>query len=284
MALGALIEATIRSSDVERSERFYTEAFQWSALERDARGVRMGVPGTQSGFVRLERAQEQLSQPARNETEETRPFTLGARLLGVYSQDLARTRTHLEAAGSTMGPVTSYPYGDFMNEAVASGPDEVFFTLPHVSPRRPSVAFDQDAHRLHSELHSAVINVTDLDEALRFFADAGGLKVLFSGPMGGPAFERMIGMPPGASLRIAFLAAADEKPARLELMQFIDLGEATRPFRPSSTGISRLAFECTDVAATRSRLIQAGGREDREGTILGPMDVEIDLKRDAGHR
>ncbi|MEO8500368.1 MAG: VOC family protein, partial [Vicinamibacteria bacterium] len=180
--------------------------------------------------------------------------------------------------GGTIGPLVSYPYGEgTMSEAVVRAPHNLLWTVPQATSRRPSPALDADEQRLHGELHSAVINVTDMDSALRFFVGAGGLTALFDGVLSGEPFERMMGLPTGVSLRIAFLAAPNQAPARLELMQFF--GTPPEPGHRRTAGLSCLVFSCPkdDIEATRDRLLTAGGVASRGGRIIGPAGIVLDF-------
>ena len=146
----------------------------------------------------------------------------GPRLLGIYSRDLAKSTRAIDAAGGRSRLVVTYPYGNGeLSECVALGTDGVWWSLPQAGPRRrPSLALDSDPARLHGELHTAVIVPDDHEEALRYFAGAGGLSVLFDGEMSGEPLVRMLGMPAGASLRLSFLAGATQAPARLEIISY----------------------------------------------------------------
>jgi len=265
---GAILEAVVASRDVPRSLAFHREVFGLDVLEQDASSALLGVAGSPSGRVRV------VASPSDPAVPPPVPWEIGPRYLGIYSRDLAVTRRAIEKAGGKAGPAVRYPYGQFMEECVASGVDDVLWTIPNVSPRRPSPALEADAQRLHGELHSAVIVVEDVDPALALFA-AAGLKVLFDGRLSGEAFETMIGLPKGASLRLAFLAAPRETPARLELMQFFGVPDA--PPVERSVGLRRLVFAAADVGETGRRLIAAGVRRAGDA-FVGPAGIEIALR------
>ena len=271
MALGPILEAVVGTVDVDASVAFAASAFGLASLESSDASTVMGVPGVATGRVRFESVPGDEGQPS-PELWET-----GPRLLGIYSRDLRETKRRVEAAGGQIGPITSYPYGASMQEAVVSGPGDLFWTVPQVTPRRPSPAFDRDPDRLHGELHSAVINVDDMDTALRFFVDGGGLVSLFDGTLAGEPFERMMGLPKGASLRIAFLSSVDQAPARLELMQFFGVPKA--PLRHRGVGLTRLAFACPEreQSSTRARLVEAGAVSDEQTRLHGPGGIIIEL-------
>lgn len=271
MALGPIVEAVVGTRDVDASSAFAAKAFGLAPIEVRDSSALLGVPGVATGRIRFELAKGDEGHPPPELWE------IGPRLLGIYSRDLLETKRRVEAAGGQIGPITSYPYGTSMQEAVVRGPGDLFWTVPQVTPRRPSPALDADPDRLHGELHSAVINVDDLDAAVRFFVDAGGLVSLFDGMLQGEPFERMMGLPEGASLRIAFLSSIDQAPARLELMQFSGVPEA--PLRHRSVGLARLSFVCpmSDQPPTRARLVDAGATMSDRDRLRGPAGILIDL-------
>ena len=171
----------------------------------------------------------------------------------------------------------TYPYGAAsLSEVVAYGRDNVWWTVPLAVPgaHRPSAAYATDPERLHSELHTVVLVVDDHDAAVAFF-EAGGLSTVFDGEMAGPEFERLVGMPEGATLRLAFLGGPEHQPARFEIMSFTGVDGADRVGDP--VGIQRVVFTCDDVDGTRAALVAAGAQPLEDGGLLGPVGVVLDL-------
>ncbi len=268
MPLGSIVEAVVATSDVTAAARFYSRAFQLEVLEDRPGDVLLGVGGSPAGRLRLETAVD----PGLPPPELWEP---GPRLLGIYSRNLERTKELVEAAGGTVGPIVTYPYAQSMRECVLRTPDGMWWTVPQVSPRRPSPALDADPDRLHGELHSAVLVVGDVDAALRLFATAGGLKVLFDGTLTGDPFDRMLGLPAAATFRLAFLASEDEAPARFELMQFSGVPDGKVAGR--TLGLRRLAFACSGDSV-HERLVAAGAESIGPRLVRGPDGVEIELR------
>lgn len=273
MTLLSVREVVVASADVAAAIDFHQKAFGFEILEGEASsdtGVLLGVPGSPGGRLRLVPATGTAATPAA-------VWDTGARLLGIYSRDMAATVNAIcDAGGEPREPVT-YPYGTaFLTELVARGLDGVWWTIPLAGANhRPSPALEADAERLHSELHSAVLVVDNHDEAVKFFV-AGGLRALFDGAMAGDDFERLVGMPTGATLRIAFLLGPEQAPARLEIMSFEGItGVADRTKDP--VGIQRLVFEVDDVADSRATLIEAGAVELPNRNLRGPAGVELEL-------
>ncbi|GEM_PF-1676797 len=273
MSLLSVREVVVASADVAAAATFHRKAFGFEVLEGEVSadtGVLLGVAGSPGGRLRLVPATGSVTSPAA-------VWDTGARLLGIYSRDMAATvKAIRDAGGEPREPVT-YPYGTAsLTELVARGLDEVWWTIPLAGANhRPSPALEADVERLHSELHSAVLVVDNHDEAVKFFVE-GGFRTLFDGAMTGDDFERLVGMPSGATLRIAFLVGPDQAPARLEIMSFEGIaGAADRTNDP--VGIQRLVFEVDDVADSRATLIEAGAVELSNSNLRGPAGVELEL-------
>jgi catechol 2,3-dioxygenase-like lactoylglutathione lyase family enzyme len=276
IVLGAIVEAVVTCPDLAAAAAFNSAAFGLEVLERGDAQLVMGVPGSPGGRLRLvERAADPTPPP--------KLWDVGPRLLGIYSRDLDRTVAAVEAAGGRALPIASYPYGDVtMREVVVSDPDGLYWTIPEVGGKhRPSPALDADGSRLHGELHSAVLVPSDHDAALALFT-AGGLAVAFDGEFSGEPFVSMTGMPAGASLRLSFLTAADEAPARFELMSF--RGAPGRDRSADGHGLRGVVFACEDATATREKLLGNGARVAADGTLAGPNGLQIRLLDKPGGR
>jgi len=272
MPLGAIIEAVVACADVEAAASFHTAAFGLDIIEKDGGEVLVGVSGVGTGRIRL------VPAPPGTPAGDPRVWDLGPRLLGMYSRDLERSAALIDAAGGRSREPVTYPYGTAsLSECVALGADGVWWTLPQAGEtHRPSPALSGDPGRLHGELHTAVIVPDDHDEALRFFAEGGGLEVAFDGQMSGEPFERMIGMPPGASLRLTFLVSADQAPARFEIMSFTGVEAADLTARP--LGLRRVVFATEDRDASLDRLVAYGGERLGGHAVRGPAGLEVELR------
>lgn len=275
MSLLHIREAVVACVNVETSLTFYQDAFGFEVLERSGDEVLIGAAGAPAGRVRLVPAEAGASTDAE-------VWDLGPRLLGIYSHDLDATVERVTAAGGRARTPVTYPYGTAsLSETVAAGPDGVWWTVPRAVPgaHRHSDAYAAEPDRLHSELHTAVLVVDDHDAALAFFT-AGGLDTVFDGEMTGPDFERLVGMPEGAALRLAFMGGPDHLPARFELMSFT--GTPTRDLTGQSVGLQRLLFVCDDVSATRDALVAAGGELLSDGAVRGPVGIVLELVEESG--
>lgn len=278
MSLRYIQEVVVASTDVAAAVAFHGEAFGLEPLAGEAAadaadaadGVLLGVPGVSGGRLRIVATEAQAGEaPA--------VWDLGARLLGIYSRDLERTvNTMGRAGGAPRTPVT-YAYGaSSLSELVGAGADGVWWTVPLAvaGAHRPSEAYDADAERLHSELHTVVLVVDDHDGARALF-EAGGLTTAFDGVMSGPPFDELVGMPAEAGLRLAFLVGPEQGSARLELMSFTGVESTDRSQDP--VGIQRLVFVVDDVQQSHAALVGAGAESLAPDLVRGPVGVEIQL-------
>ena len=273
MTFLSIDEVVIHVVDIEASAKFYIGAFDLQMLVNDGDSILLGVLNSPSGKIRLREVRAR-------EGAAPQVWDLGPRLLGLYSRDLTSTLKRIEDAGGKPRPLVSYPYGGGeMREAIALGSDHVWWTLPEVGadgPRQPSLALDQNPARQHGELHTVVLVVEDVDQAINFFRDAGGMTLLFDGVMQGEVFEEMIGFPSGASLRIAFLAGPDKAPARIEIMSFegVERSENLK----ENVGIRRIVMNTSDLEATLAKFIELECRIISENVIDGPVGIEVELR------
>ena len=273
MSFLSIDEVVIHVVDIEASAKFYIGAFDLHMLANESDSILLGVLNSPSGKIRLRevRAREGIAPQV---------WDLGPRLLGMYSRDLTSTLKRIEEAGGKPRPLVSYPYGGGeMREAIALGSDHVWWTLPEVGsdgPRQPAPALEQNSTRQHGELHTVVVVVEDVDQAIAFFRDAGGMTLLFDGVMQGEVFEEMIGFPSGASLRIAFLAGPDKAPARVEIMSF-DGVERSENIK-ENIGIRRIVMNTSNLAETLAKFVELEYRIISENVIEGPAGIEVELR------
>ncbi|MEO6020366.1 MAG: VOC family protein [Knoellia sp.] len=281
-----LLEVVWAAEDVSATMHFLCNGFDFEVIENDGDQVLLGAPGSDAGRIRVVPA-EPPGSPLPQRTSAV--WDPGPRLLGIYSRDLEATMSGLADLGAHTLPVVGYPYGAAqMHEAVARGLDGVWWTIPQVPEPpmtpQPSPALADPARR-HSELHSAVIVADDHEAAVRFFVEGGGMHVVFDGVMEGEPFERLVGLPEGGTLRLAFLVGPDKAPGRLEIMSFPGHpgnSEAVRGRARQRVGIQRLVLGVRDLEATRARLVSAGATHDETDSrgLVGPSGVRLVLVED----
>ncbi len=112
----------------------------------------------------------------------------------------------------------------------------------------------------------AVISVRNLEVSTGFYADVIGLDATEFSRWSGAAFERLWGLPPGASARSCLLGAGASRVGRVLLLEFDELSlpagmvrETIAPRRDSQQfGLANLNFYDADIRASASRLLAAG--------------------------
>lgn len=269
MTLLCIREAVVACNPLDEAVAFHGSVFGFDVVGQGEGWALLAMAGTPSGRLRLIEDRDAAAEPA------PEVWDVGPRLLGIYSRDLNATRRALVAAGGTCGPLVSYPYGDrTMTEVLGYGRDGVWWTVPGAVEglHRPSDALE-GSDSIHSELHTAVLSVDDHEAALAFF-QAGGLDVVFDGDLSGPGYKDL-GVPEGATMRLTFMSGPSHRPARLELLSFVD-APATSP-RENNLGLKKLVFECDDVNSTRDSLIAAGAEALDDGDLRGPVGIRIGL-------
>lgn len=105
----------------------------------------------------------------------------------------------------------------------------------------------------------AGVCVPDVDEALAWYRDVLGMKVLSPAIVAsGPEIERDMGeLVPGISLKAA-IVGFDRSDRVLELLEYQDMAGAERPRLLTDHGTSHIGLICDNVQKTRSELEQRG--------------------------
>lgn len=273
MSLQYIREAEVVCANLQESVDFHCRTLGFVVREQTDGQALLGAPGAPSGQLRLVQGPSSVTQAP------PKMWDRGPRLLGMYSRQLEETARLLRENGGESGPLASYAYGErTMTEIAGYGRDGVYWTVPWARPgvHRPSAAYDADSERVHSELHTAVLLVTEEEHAdVVAFFQAGGLGVVFNGSLLGEEIEKLCGLPSGGGLHIAFMSGAGHLPARLEIMSVLNVPGEDRSTDP--IGLRRLRYVCDDVEATRTALLAAGATPLPDGALLGPVGVELEL-------
>ncbi len=238
-------------------------------------GVFVGVPG-HHGAVRVQAAPEGPS---------TRPpYITGGQALDLYTRDLTRSLEVVDAAGLERGPAVTYAFGPMtLGQVQVQGPDGLPIVLVEIAHRLPSV-LDQDDGRLHSQLHSVVWSVEDLDAATQFFGGPAGLEVRATFPLDAPEVSRFMQLPRRTPLQMSVLANRAARPPRFELLAYdaavVPPEERGRcPGHPLTAGAILPVFVTPDLDSAEALLPgrraadALGARLD--ATAPGGVDVEV---------
>ncbi|MCS6800475.1 MAG: hypothetical protein RMM58_07440 [Chloroflexota bacterium] len=229
-----------------------------------ATAVTLGAPDQQYGLLRLVSFGERTGEPVR---KDARPYDYSPKNLDIQTVDIDRAYTTLSALGYPFRsePVT-YPHdGHLIKEVQMRGPDEVNIVLLETEAGR-AFSFSPQGF---AGVTQWVLTVGDLSRAVALFSEGLGIPVAMHNRLAGPEIERMIGLPPGASLNIAILAG-DTLFGRIELVHYegVDSRDLTPRARPPAAGMLQVGFAVDDLEASAAKLAAFGVRP-----LSAPRDV-----------
>jgi catechol 2,3-dioxygenase-like lactoylglutathione lyase family enzyme len=237
--------------EVSRSELDDAVAGDLYGLPAPAREVVLGVPGVDSGRLRIVEA------PSTGPHERD-GFRRGAHAIDLYTTDMAASVAVAREAGAHVGPVADYPFGPVhLTQAMAIGPDGVEVVFVGIDHRLPSV-LDDRPDLLHSQVHSMVWSVDDIDVVTSFFTDVVGLDLRSSFPIDVPAVSEFMMLERHAPIRMTVMASSDVSPPRFELLEYTDAKGGVAPSLPLGAGSVVPVFVVDDLGAMRASLEAAG--------------------------
>ena len=212
------------------------------------------VPGAASGSIRLVHTPHE--QPMIG------PWDRGPHAIDLYTSDIGRSLDVSSAAGARIGGRLSYAYGALsMEEGKTVGPDNTVLVFVNISKRRPSL-LDSSPTRLHSEVHSVVNIVADVDEAGALWTGAAGLQKLADAVIDTPGLADLMDLPKPVAARMGLYCDRAVAPIRLELLSFVGLDAAdegadiaTWPLRP---GLPQCVWAVPSVAEAAVALAAGG--------------------------
>lgn len=248
-----------------------------------ARELVLTAGGRAAGAVRV------VAAPAT--AGERDPYLRGGHALDLYTRDIAASRADAARAGAQVGPLADYVFGPLhLRQAQADGPDGVPIVFVEIDHRLPSL-LDDDADRRHSELHSAVWSVDDLDAAIAYWRDVIGLELRSTFPIADPAVPAFMGLPRPSTLRMAVLTGPGAAAPRMELLAYDDEPGAAVPVLPLRAGATVPVVATDDFDGVRARATAAGARPGptveapgvdgasaRACVLVGPGELGCELR------
>lgn len=267
-ALG-LLPTRRRTLDATSARRLYGVS---SPIEE----LRLEAPGAQRGFVRLLTS---TAGPRGGSPYDLRPLAID-----LYTRDIEASLALAAGRGARCRPRVDYELGPLkVREAETVWTDGLVIVFLETNRRRPSL-LDTDRERLHSEVHSIVWTVADVEKAQGTWRDRGGLQVLADAEIRGPIISRLLGLPkPEVPVRFSLLCDAEARPGRLELLQFLEDEGGRRPTWPLAAGLHAVGFTVTDLEAAMGSLGDCSFGEvatvetARAVTGLDPSGVRFEL-------
>ena len=256
--------AIVGVSDLEASKSFF-EAFGFAEQDRrsldpsvaqslygidTADELVMGVPGAETGQLRL------ISTPL--PTPDRGHFHRGGHALDIYTTDIHRSVGIAEENGYVVGPVADYTFGPVhLQQAQTMGPDDVPLVFVGIDRRLPSV-LETAPERLHSELHSIVGCIDDIDAETAFWTDVVGLDLKSQFPIDVPAVSEFMMLPRHAPIKMSVLSGPAVNPPRFELLAFNDADGKSIAGRPLAPGCLVVGLRVDDVSAALQALAARG--------------------------
>lgn len=244
--------------------------------------VVLGVPDAATGRVRV------VGTPLAG--AEPDPYHRGGHALDLYTTDIERSLQVSADAGASVGPLADYDFGPIhLRQAQATGPDHVPWVFVEIAHRLPSV-LDSRPELLHSELHSTVWSVDDLDAATAWWTEVVGLDLRSRFPITEPAVSRFMGLPRTTALAMSVLTGPGAGSPRFELLAFDGEPGPHVPPVPLTAGATLPVLVADDLDADLDRLMAGGatagevvvapgpaGRE-RAVVVVGPHGLGLELR------
>jgi catechol 2,3-dioxygenase-like lactoylglutathione lyase family enzyme len=220
------------------------------------------------------------------------PYHRGGHALDLYTTDIVRSGEVSRGAGATVGPLADYEFGPVhLRQSQATGPDGVPVVFVEIAHRLPSL-LDSEPDRLHSELHSVVWAVDDIDAATAFWTEVVGLELRSRFPITEPAVPAFMGLPRPTPLVMSVLTGPGAAAPRLELLAYDDEPGPAVPVVPLVPGATIPVLVTADLDATLARLVAAGaaarpvvsapdadGRPQPACTVAGPGGLGFELRQ-----
>jgi catechol 2,3-dioxygenase-like lactoylglutathione lyase family enzyme len=270
---------TLGFATVAASELAADAADALYGLTGPTREVVLGVPGVVTGRLRIIEV-----PPDGGHARDG--FRRGGHAIDLYTTDMAASVEAASAAGALVGPVADYPFGPVhLTQAMAIGPDGVEVVFVGIDHRLPS-ALDERPALLHSQVHSLVWSVDDIDAVTSFFTDVVGLDLRSSFPIDVPAVSDFMMLAHHAPIRMTVMASSDVAPPRFELLAYGDVPGSHQSSLPLRPGAILPSFGTSDVDALHARLADAGARVGevvqvdgaRAFTATAPGGVDLDVR------
>lgn len=240
--------------DERRLAREAAEALYGLGHLPAVREVALAVPGSATGGVRL--VGPLPVRPGRDDD----PYRRGGHALDLYSTDLDASLTTSGALGAATGPLADYDFGPVhLRQGMATGPDDLPLVFVEIAHRLPSV-LDRRPDRLHSELHSVVWAVDDIDAATTVWTDVVGLELRSRFPITEPAVSAFMGLPRPTALTMSVLTGPGAAAPRVELLAYDGEPGEHLPARPLQAGGTApvLRAEGQALVGLLARLAAAG--------------------------
>jgi hypothetical protein len=218
-------------------------------------------------------------------------FFRGGHAIDLYTTDMPASVDAARSLGAEVGPVADYEFGPVhLTQAQAVGPDGVDVVFVGIGHRLPSV-LDAEPNRLHSEVHSVVASVDDLEVETAFWTKVAGLDLRSQFPIDVPAVSEFMMLPRHAPVKMSVMTGPAAAPPRFELLAYDDADGRLTPSNPLTAGAIVPVFTVGGLDAYLSQLTAAGatagpivvatgadGGEERAAAFRSPAGVDAELR------
>jgi catechol 2,3-dioxygenase-like lactoylglutathione lyase family enzyme len=301
-ALGAFHHVTLGVTDLDAAVAFWAGNFGLTTRARregpdaglgalweipgDAirRQALLQTPGATAGALHL----VEFVAPDPAVREGARVYDRLPKNIDLYTRDLDTRLAELEAAGHRFrAPPAAMTAGRHVfREAQMPGPDGVnVVVIEAIGPGYDDVPLSP---RGFAGAGPLVTIVPDVRAEGRFYQDLLGLAMTLDLQLGGPAIERAVGLPAGASLDLQVFGDPDQPLGRIEAIEYGQVaGDDLYPrARPPARGILHATWRIPGLDELRTRLASAGVAVTEQGPVtplFGAGEV-ISFRSPAGFR
>jgi len=300
-ALGAFHHATVGVTDLDAAITFWAGTFGLTTRARregpDAglgrlwnlpgeairRQALVHTPGARAGALHL----VEFVAPGPPVRDGARVYDRLPKNIDLYTRDLPAQFAALTAAGHRFRapPAEMTAAGQVFREAQMPGPDGLNIVIIEASGAGYAVPLSPRGFAGAGPLVTIVGNI---GTEARFYRDVLGLATTLEVRLDGPAIERAVGLPPGASLALQVFGDPREPLGRIEAIEYGQVdGEDRYPrARPPARGILHATWRTPALARLRGRLAAAGIAVTEHGPVsaLFGTGEMISFRSPAGFR
>jgi catechol 2,3-dioxygenase-like lactoylglutathione lyase family enzyme len=189
------------------------------------------------------------------------PFDSGPHTVELYTTDMEASVALAADLGAIPGGQSEHLVGNVALQRVSVfGPDGLGAMFTAFADRQPSV-LDIHPEWLHSEIHSIVSTVRNVDTANRFWSEQLGLTIASDSHMDS-GLESLMQLPRDTSSRMTVLCDEFSNPIRYAFIEFTGLTPDDRPASlptwPLPAACSLACFTVADVATSAAQMFRAG--------------------------
>jgi catechol 2,3-dioxygenase-like lactoylglutathione lyase family enzyme len=189
------------------------------------------------------------------------PFDSGPHAVEIYTTDMDASVALAADLGAILGGQSEHLVGNVALQRVSVlGPDEFGVIFTAFADRQSSV-LDIHPEWLHSEIHSIVSTVRNVDTANRFWSEQLGMTIASDSHMDS-GLESLLQLPRDVSSRVTVLCDEFSNPIRYAFIEFKGLAPNDRPGNvptwPLPPARPLACFTVADVAASAAQMFRAG--------------------------